>query len=560
MPSEDAAADHYAALQVPAASQASEIKSAYRKLGKCPSVLSHIHPSSHYHAANGIHVALLYHPDRNHGNEAEANRKFQAIQAAYEVLNDTTRRAKYDRQRLVAGYGTMPPAPAPAAAASVPRSGFSTPRATAQSNTAKRYTAAAAEYASPSMKSDQRAGDFQAWASYNKAKPSGASDEERKRREKENELEMLERERQDRIRDQMREAEKAEKARQNRANAEYMQGESPHPIPRRPHSTKEQPYAYNQQSAYQQYHSHGRSRSGGDDARSRGRSPDMMSSARSSVGHNDSDPDSNAFLHGRKWESQRRPYSFRSGEKYSTAVRPNSPIMETRASETRYSRSHDTASQYNRSPDRERYAGRYANRHESSDPPRKDRSEEKDRQNVRPPSPPPERERSRSYSFLESEEDGNAGRKSPNRTPRKKASSQSRAWPHHAYAESEEEESEGVQADDELNFAERKFAEMNMKGKNIPSKKPKSGSWESLKGNKTSAREVPGASAPETPRRTPSPQVYSATPPKKAPPPPPPPQESEKKKHNMNMPPPPSQASQQQTQAQPGVTTPGVFA
>lgn len=49
--------------------------------------------------------ALKYHPDRNPGRELEFNAKFQAIQAANEILSDSHQRLKYDTDRLRAGYG-----------------------------------------------------------------------------------------------------------------------------------------------------------------------------------------------------------------------------------------------------------------------------------------------------------------------------------------------------------------------------------------------------------------------------------------------------------------------
>ena len=49
-------------------------------------------------------IALKYHPDRNPGHEVEFNAKFQAIQSANEVLTDPQQRAKYDAQRIRAGY------------------------------------------------------------------------------------------------------------------------------------------------------------------------------------------------------------------------------------------------------------------------------------------------------------------------------------------------------------------------------------------------------------------------------------------------------------------------
>lgn len=53
----------------------------------------------------GIFTALKYHPDRNRGRETEFNSKFQAIQAAHEILGEPQQRLKYDTDRLRAGYG-----------------------------------------------------------------------------------------------------------------------------------------------------------------------------------------------------------------------------------------------------------------------------------------------------------------------------------------------------------------------------------------------------------------------------------------------------------------------
>lgn len=52
-------------------------------------------------------AALKYHPDRNPGREAEFITKFQAIQAAHEILSDPQQRLKYDTERLRAGYGKL---------------------------------------------------------------------------------------------------------------------------------------------------------------------------------------------------------------------------------------------------------------------------------------------------------------------------------------------------------------------------------------------------------------------------------------------------------------------
>ncbi|EGP88575.1 uncharacterized protein MYCGRDRAFT_39846, partial [Zymoseptoria tritici IPO323] len=64
--------NYYADLDLPTNSSVEDVRKAYRKL------------------------ALQYHPDRNAGNEAECVPRFQAIQAANEVLSDPTTKAKYD--------------------------------------------------------------------------------------------------------------------------------------------------------------------------------------------------------------------------------------------------------------------------------------------------------------------------------------------------------------------------------------------------------------------------------------------------------------------------------
>ena len=64
--------DLYELLGVPRNADAAAIKSAYRKM------------------------AMQYHPDRNPG-DAEAEARFKAIGAAYEVLKDPQKRAAYDQ-------------------------------------------------------------------------------------------------------------------------------------------------------------------------------------------------------------------------------------------------------------------------------------------------------------------------------------------------------------------------------------------------------------------------------------------------------------------------------
>jgi DnaJ-class molecular chaperone len=64
--------DLYDVLGLSKSASADEVKKAYRKL------------------------AQKYHPDRNPGDK-EAEAKFKEVSAAYEVLSDADRRAKYDR-------------------------------------------------------------------------------------------------------------------------------------------------------------------------------------------------------------------------------------------------------------------------------------------------------------------------------------------------------------------------------------------------------------------------------------------------------------------------------
>ncbi|KAF2675274.1 hypothetical protein BT63DRAFT_420488 [Microthyrium microscopicum] len=82
--------NYYADLDVSPAASTDDIKKQFRKL------------------------ARLYHPDRNPGKELEYVPKFQAIQAAHEVLGDPDQRAKYDADRKRLGYGARAvPKPSP---------------------------------------------------------------------------------------------------------------------------------------------------------------------------------------------------------------------------------------------------------------------------------------------------------------------------------------------------------------------------------------------------------------------------------------------------------------
>ncbi|MBA4255590.1 MAG: molecular chaperone DnaJ [Polaromonas sp.] len=65
--------DHYAALGLSSDASLADIKKAFRQ------------------------KAAQYHPDRN--TAADASERFRAVQAAYEVLSDDTRRQAYDDNR-----------------------------------------------------------------------------------------------------------------------------------------------------------------------------------------------------------------------------------------------------------------------------------------------------------------------------------------------------------------------------------------------------------------------------------------------------------------------------
>ncbi len=65
--------DHYATLGLSPSAHLADIKKAFRQL------------------------ASLYHPDRN--SDASAPERFRAVQEAYEVLSDDTKRQAYDDNR-----------------------------------------------------------------------------------------------------------------------------------------------------------------------------------------------------------------------------------------------------------------------------------------------------------------------------------------------------------------------------------------------------------------------------------------------------------------------------
>ncbi|KAF2458676.1 hypothetical protein BDY21DRAFT_370872 [Lineolata rhizophorae] len=78
----DPTRNYYADLEISSNADTEEIKKQFRKL------------------------AMKHHPDRNPGREMDCIPKFQAIQAAHEVLTDPEQRYKYDAERRKRGYGS----------------------------------------------------------------------------------------------------------------------------------------------------------------------------------------------------------------------------------------------------------------------------------------------------------------------------------------------------------------------------------------------------------------------------------------------------------------------
>ncbi|RFU30553.1 hypothetical protein B7463_g5797, partial [Scytalidium lignicola] len=79
----DLSRDYYGDLDLPPSADTNEIKKQFKKL-----VLTQT-----------TSLALIWHPDRNPGREAEVTTKFQRIQSAHEVLTDLHERARYDAAR-----------------------------------------------------------------------------------------------------------------------------------------------------------------------------------------------------------------------------------------------------------------------------------------------------------------------------------------------------------------------------------------------------------------------------------------------------------------------------
>ncbi|KAL8851950.1 MAG: hypothetical protein Q9221_003161 [Calogaya cf. arnoldii] len=153
----DPKCDYYADLELPPSAEATEIKRQFKKL------------------------ALKYHPDRNPGKELEFNSKFQAIQAAHEVLTDPAQRARYDADRRKNGMlhtysSPLRPNPPPRAAASnfppppqrTPQGPNRTGFAPQSAGGTSRYSAYMRadpnnSYQSPADDAKARANAFKAW-------------------------------------------------------------------------------------------------------------------------------------------------------------------------------------------------------------------------------------------------------------------------------------------------------------------------------------------------------------------------------------------------------------
>ena len=93
----DPSCDYYAALECKPGADAADIKKHFRNLGKIT------WPKFVQGSRLTCVLAMKYHPDRNPGKEQEFKDKFQAIQAAHEVLTDPQQKAKYDADRLRQG-------------------------------------------------------------------------------------------------------------------------------------------------------------------------------------------------------------------------------------------------------------------------------------------------------------------------------------------------------------------------------------------------------------------------------------------------------------------------
>ncbi|KAK1146961.1 hypothetical protein N8T08_002288 [Aspergillus melleus] len=137
----DVRRDYYADLGLTPSAESEDIKKQFRKL------------------------ALKYHPDRNPGRELEFISKFQAIQAAHEILSDAQQRLRYDTDRLRAGYGKLYGPPKPSATRKTATSNF------ASTPSPKPPTAKQPSSARPQSYHSGPSSGAQRYASYARAAP-----------------------------------------------------------------------------------------------------------------------------------------------------------------------------------------------------------------------------------------------------------------------------------------------------------------------------------------------------------------------------------------------------
>ncbi|KAL9942489.1 hypothetical protein ACHAP6_004820 [Verticillium nonalfalfae] len=157
MPKLDNSRDYYADLNLPVTADVNDIKKQFRKLDE----------------------ALLYHPDRNPGREAEVNSKFQVIQSAHEILTDPEQKAKYDASRGRSRYPTAsgvrgnPWQDAGANFPPPPRRNQPTRNATQSgANKYRNFTSGAAPTAKAQPREDPMESRRNAWQAFEQMRPS----------------------------------------------------------------------------------------------------------------------------------------------------------------------------------------------------------------------------------------------------------------------------------------------------------------------------------------------------------------------------------------------------
>ncbi|KAF3491247.1 DnaJ domain-containing protein [Arthroderma uncinatum] len=166
----DVSRDYYADLGVGPNADQEEVKKQFRRLGEKATLLSpYLKKTDMSLFFICDYIAMKYHPDRNPGKESEYNSKFQAIQAAHEVLVDPQLRLKYDTGRLRAGYGKLygPPRTATPSRQAPPQPTPNTTRKPQASYTTHQYAKPSNAY--PGAYPPPPSSNAQKYASYAKA-------------------------------------------------------------------------------------------------------------------------------------------------------------------------------------------------------------------------------------------------------------------------------------------------------------------------------------------------------------------------------------------------------